>query len=107
MVPFPFAADDHQRKNAEAVERAGAGRVILQADLTPERLAQDCYGSRATRRQLRRMGEASQRLAQPDAAEKVVDLAMRIVVEWGVESGEWGIGKGTIPTPPLPIPHSP
>ncbi|MBL8191516.1 MAG: undecaprenyldiphospho-muramoylpentapeptide beta-N-acetylglucosaminyltransferase, partial [Acidobacteria bacterium] len=33
MIPFPFAADDHQRKNAEAVERAGAGRMILQAEL--------------------------------------------------------------------------
>ncbi|MGH9844678.1 MAG: undecaprenyldiphospho-muramoylpentapeptide beta-N-acetylglucosaminyltransferase, partial [Blastocatellia bacterium] len=30
MIPFPFAADDHQRKNAEAVENAGAGQMILQ-----------------------------------------------------------------------------
>ncbi len=31
MVPFPFAADDHQRKNAEALQAAGAARMILAA----------------------------------------------------------------------------
>ena len=30
MIPFPLAADDHQRKNAEALEAAGAARLILQ-----------------------------------------------------------------------------
>lgn len=78
MVPFPFAADDHQRKNAEAVERAGAGRVILQADLTPGRLAAEILGLARDPETLRRMGEASRRLARRDAAEKVVDLAIRI-----------------------------
>ena len=39
MVPFPFAADDHQRKNAEALQAAGAARMILQQDLSGERLA--------------------------------------------------------------------
>ncbi len=41
MIPFPLAADDHQRKNAEALERAGAGKMILQQDLSGERLAQE------------------------------------------------------------------
>jgi len=39
MVPFPFAADDHQRKNAEALQAAGAARMILQQDLNGDRLA--------------------------------------------------------------------
>ena len=41
LNPFPFATDDHQRKNAEAFERVGAGRMILQKDLTPRRLADE------------------------------------------------------------------
>ena len=41
MVPFPFAADDHQRKNAEALQAAGAARMILQQDLSGERLAKE------------------------------------------------------------------
>jgi UDP-N-acetylglucosamine--N-acetylmuramyl-(pentapeptide) pyrophosphoryl-undecaprenol N-acetylglucosamine transferase len=78
MVPFPFAADDHQRKNAEAIERAGAGRMILQAELTPERLAKELLWLIRDPQQLVRMAEASKSLGHPDAAKKVVDLAMRI-----------------------------
>ncbi|MBS1790899.1 MAG: undecaprenyldiphospho-muramoylpentapeptide beta-N-acetylglucosaminyltransferase [Acidobacteria bacterium] len=78
MVPFPFAADDHQRKNAEAIERAGAGRMILQAELTPERLAKELLWLIHDPQQLVRMAEASKKLGHPDAAARVVDLAMRI-----------------------------
>lgn len=80
MIPFPFAADDHQRKNAEAVERSGAGRMILQAELTPERLAQELLWLVHDLQQLARMAEASKKLGHPDAAAKVVDLAMKILV---------------------------
>jgi len=79
MIPFPFAADDHQRKNAEAVERAGAGRMILQAELTPERLAQELLWLVRDPQQLARMAEASKKLGHPQAAAKVVDLALKIV----------------------------
>lgn len=78
MIPFPFAADDHQRKNAEAVERAGAGRMILQAELTSERLAQELLWLIRDPQQLIRMAEASKKLGHPDAAANVVDLAMKI-----------------------------
>lgn len=78
MIPFPFAADDHQRKNAEAVERAGAGRMILQAELTPERLAKELLWLIRDPQQLARMAAAGKELGHPDAAAKVVDLAMRI-----------------------------
>jgi UDP-N-acetylglucosamine--N-acetylmuramyl-(pentapeptide) pyrophosphoryl-undecaprenol N-acetylglucosamine transferase len=78
FVPFPFAADDHQRKNAEAVERAGAGRMILQAELTPERLAQELLWLARDAQQLQRMSAASRQLAHPDAAARVVDLALQI-----------------------------
>jgi UDP-N-acetylglucosamine--N-acetylmuramyl-(pentapeptide) pyrophosphoryl-undecaprenol N-acetylglucosamine transferase len=80
MIPFPFAADDHQRKNAEAVERAGAGRMILQAELTPERLAQELLWLVNDPQQLARMAEASKKLGYPGAAANVVNLAMRILV---------------------------
>jgi UDP-N-acetylglucosamine--N-acetylmuramyl-(pentapeptide) pyrophosphoryl-undecaprenol N-acetylglucosamine transferase len=79
MVPFPFAADDHQRKNAEAVERAGAGRMILQAELTPERLAKELLWLIHDPHKLGRMAEAGKRLGHPDAAKRVVDLAMGIM----------------------------
>jgi UDP-N-acetylglucosamine:LPS N-acetylglucosamine transferase len=86
MIPFPFAADDHQRKNAEAVERAGAGRMILQAELTPERLAQELLWLIRDPQQLARMAEASKKLGHPDAAAKVVDLAEAIIEKSKVKS---------------------
>jgi UDP-N-acetylglucosamine--N-acetylmuramyl-(pentapeptide) pyrophosphoryl-undecaprenol N-acetylglucosamine transferase len=89
MVPFPFAADDHQRKNAEAVERAGAGRMILQAELTPERLAKELLWLIHDPHKLGRMAEAGKLLGHPDAAKSVVDLAMRIM-----KNGESGAGSG-------------
>ncbi len=79
MIPFPFAADDHQRKNAEAVEHAGAGRMILQAELNPERLAQELLWLARDAQQLQRMSAANRKLAHPDAAARVVDLAMKLV----------------------------
>jgi UDP-N-acetylglucosamine--N-acetylmuramyl-(pentapeptide) pyrophosphoryl-undecaprenol N-acetylglucosamine transferase len=78
LIPFPFAADDHQRKNAEAVEAAGAGRMIVQAALTPQRLADELIQLAMDKTQLQRMSAASRQLAHPDAAAKVVDLALRI-----------------------------
>src|SRR5260370_11782962 len=39
FVPFPQAADDHQRRNAEAIVSGGAAVLIPQAELTAERLA--------------------------------------------------------------------
>lgn len=84
MIPFPFASDDHQRKNAEAVERVGAGRMILQAELTPDRLAQELMWLARDPQQLSRMAEASKKLGHPDAAANVVDLAMRVISQSNV-----------------------
>ena len=48
MIPFPLAADDHQRKNAEALQTAGAARMILQKDLSGETLAAEIKGLLST-----------------------------------------------------------
>ena len=79
LIPFPFAADDHQRKNAEAVQRGGAGRMILQAELTAEKLAQELVWLARDPQQLQRMAEASRQLRHPRAAARVVDLGLGIV----------------------------
>ncbi|MFN7928361.1 MAG: undecaprenyldiphospho-muramoylpentapeptide beta-N-acetylglucosaminyltransferase [Blastocatellia bacterium] len=78
MIPFPWAADDHQRKNAEAVERAGAGRMILQSELSGERLASELLVLIGDAERLAAMSAASKKLAHPDAAARVVDIAERI-----------------------------
>jgi UDP-N-acetylglucosamine--N-acetylmuramyl-(pentapeptide) pyrophosphoryl-undecaprenol N-acetylglucosamine transferase len=81
MIPFPFAADDHQRKNAEALEAGGAARMILQQELSGERLAKEITSLVQDPEAITRMEEASRRLARGDAAQATVDLMEGLVSE--------------------------
>lgn len=79
FIPFPFATDDHQRRNAEAFERVGAGKMILQKDLTAERLASELSRLIEHPEEINRMEERSRELGRPDSTERAVDLAMKII----------------------------
>lgn len=79
MIPFPQAADDHQRKNAEALQTAGAARMILQQDLTGERLAAEIASLVSEPGELTRMEERSRQLARGDAAALIVDLMEKLI----------------------------
>jgi UDP-N-acetylglucosamine--N-acetylmuramyl-(pentapeptide) pyrophosphoryl-undecaprenol N-acetylglucosamine transferase len=81
LVPFPQATDDHQRKNAEALVRAGAAEMLLQKDLDGSRLADRIQYFLQNRGDLSRMESNSRRLGRPDATKRIADL-----VE---ELGEW------------------
>jgi UDP-N-acetylglucosamine--N-acetylmuramyl-(pentapeptide) pyrophosphoryl-undecaprenol N-acetylglucosamine transferase len=74
MIPLPTAADDHQRKNAEAMQRAGAAKMILQKDLNGEVLAKEISSLIGSPEAITRMEEAARKLARQDAAEVTVDL---------------------------------
>lgn len=74
MVPLPTAADDHQRKNAEALERAGAAKVILQSELTGERLANEIKAMVDQPAEVTKMEDAAKAIGRPDAAERAADL---------------------------------
>jgi UDP-N-acetylglucosamine--N-acetylmuramyl-(pentapeptide) pyrophosphoryl-undecaprenol N-acetylglucosamine transferase len=78
MIPFPQAADDHQRKNAEALQAAGAARMVLQQDLTGERLAGELASLVAEPDEITRMEEASRTLARGDAAAATVELMEKL-----------------------------
>ncbi|HEY3102873.1 MAG TPA: undecaprenyldiphospho-muramoylpentapeptide beta-N-acetylglucosaminyltransferase [Pyrinomonadaceae bacterium] len=81
MIPFPLAADDHQRKNAEALQSAGAARVILQKDLTGRRLADELKVLLSAPDKLNEMESAARKLARRDAAEKTLDLMEALVAQ--------------------------
>ncbi|MBL8182689.1 MAG: undecaprenyldiphospho-muramoylpentapeptide beta-N-acetylglucosaminyltransferase [Blastocatellia bacterium] len=74
MVPLPTAADDHQRKNAEALERAGAVRMLLQSELDGARLAAEITELIDSPDKITAMEAAAKRLGRVDAAEMTVDL---------------------------------
>lgn len=74
MIPLPTAADDHQRKNAEALQTAGAARMILQRDLSAETLAQEITDLINSPEKISAMEAAAKKLARRDAAKVTVDL---------------------------------
>ncbi|MEP6568467.1 MAG: undecaprenyldiphospho-muramoylpentapeptide beta-N-acetylglucosaminyltransferase [Acidobacteriota bacterium] len=79
MIPFPLAADDHQRRNAEALELAGAGRMILQRDLSGERLAAEITTLAREPERITTMEQAARKLARRDAAAAVVAMIEGLV----------------------------
>ena len=73
LVPYPYAADDHQAKNAAALERTGAARMVLDRECTPERL-RDEIAALLLPGKLEAMSAAARRFARPGAAERAADL---------------------------------
>lgn len=73
LVPYPHAADDHQARNAEALERAGAAIAIRQSALTAERLAGDVAALLDDRERRLAMAAAARAEGRPDAAAAIVD----------------------------------
>jgi UDP-N-acetylglucosamine--N-acetylmuramyl-(pentapeptide) pyrophosphoryl-undecaprenol N-acetylglucosamine transferase len=78
FVPFPRAADDHQRRNAEAIAQGGAAVLIPQPELTPERLAKtlvELFGDPA---RLKQMSERARSLSHHDAAGRVARMVAEL-----------------------------
>jgi UDP-N-acetylglucosamine--N-acetylmuramyl-(pentapeptide) pyrophosphoryl-undecaprenol N-acetylglucosamine transferase len=73
LVPFPHAADDHQRANALCLADAGAARVLESRPLSAAALGQALAELAGKPGELAAMGEAAARLARPDAAERIVE----------------------------------
>jgi UDP-N-acetylglucosamine--N-acetylmuramyl-(pentapeptide) pyrophosphoryl-undecaprenol N-acetylglucosamine transferase len=71
LVPYPHAAADHQRANAEWMAEGGGALVIDDASLDGPRLAAVAAGLLEDTDRLRTMAAASAALARPDAARAV------------------------------------
>jgi UDP-N-acetylglucosamine--N-acetylmuramyl-(pentapeptide) pyrophosphoryl-undecaprenol N-acetylglucosamine transferase len=72
LIPFPYAADDHQSRNAKIFKHAGAALVLKESDLSAELLARNLKALIEDVSHLRRMSENCSRLAPKDAAGRVV-----------------------------------
>jgi UDP-N-acetylglucosamine--N-acetylmuramyl-(pentapeptide) pyrophosphoryl-undecaprenol N-acetylglucosamine transferase len=73
LIPYPFAAADHQRFNAQELEDKGAAKVILENQLDGKKLAGLINQLLSDEDALKRMSQASKTLAKPDAASKIAD----------------------------------
>jgi UDP-N-acetylglucosamine--N-acetylmuramyl-(pentapeptide) pyrophosphoryl-undecaprenol N-acetylglucosamine transferase len=78
LIPLPTAADDHQRKNAEVLARAGAAELIEQKDLTGPLLAERIVALAADAGRREAMARAARAFARPDAARAIVDRALEL-----------------------------
>jgi UDP-N-acetylglucosamine--N-acetylmuramyl-(pentapeptide) pyrophosphoryl-undecaprenol N-acetylglucosamine transferase len=78
FVPFPRAADDHQRVNAEALARAGAAVVVEESKLEGVWLAETIAALLVDQPRLRRMSEAARSLSHPNAAQDIAAMAARV-----------------------------
>ena len=78
LVPFPFAADDHQTHNARAFSDHGAAVLIQQADLTVQKIHDFVHGTALTPAARTTMEEAMRALSRPQAA---ADIAAAILSE--------------------------
>jgi len=74
LVPFPFAADDHQTHNADALERGGAARLVRDAEFTGERLLATVKEIYCPPGKLEQMGDAARTFAHPGAAKRAADI---------------------------------
>jgi UDP-N-acetylglucosamine--N-acetylmuramyl-(pentapeptide) pyrophosphoryl-undecaprenol N-acetylglucosamine transferase len=78
FVPFPRAADDHQRVNAEALARHGAAVVVEESKLEGVWLAETIAALLQDSHRLKQMSQAARQLAHPNAARDIAVLAARL-----------------------------
>ena len=78
FVPSPNVAEDHQTKNARALEAKGAAVVVPDAEARTRAMAR-AMELLADGEALRRMSENLEKLARPDAAVRIVDEIEKVM----------------------------
>lgn len=79
LVPSPYVAENHQEKNARALEAAGGCRVLLEKDASPERLYQEIHDLLSDPGRLQQMGRNATKLAAYDASEKIYREVLKVI----------------------------
>jgi UDP-N-acetylglucosamine--N-acetylmuramyl-(pentapeptide) pyrophosphoryl-undecaprenol N-acetylglucosamine transferase len=79
LIPYPYAASNHQEFNAMALAKKGAANVIKDKELSGERLLREVNALLAEPGRLRRMADQAARLANPDALEDIITSVRELV----------------------------
>lgn len=80
LVPFPFAADDHQLKNAEAMASAGAAIVVRDAEMTGARLFEEVMRLAGDLPALKSLAAAMRAFAKPNAAQRAAKVLEEVAL---------------------------
>jgi UDP-N-acetylglucosamine--N-acetylmuramyl-(pentapeptide) pyrophosphoryl-undecaprenol N-acetylglucosamine transferase len=78
LIPYPYAANDHQAKNAAVFKSAGAAWIIADAALTAAGLARDAAALLADKKKLAAMAGAAADIGRPRAAAELADLVIEL-----------------------------
>jgi UDP-N-acetylglucosamine--N-acetylmuramyl-(pentapeptide) pyrophosphoryl-undecaprenol N-acetylglucosamine transferase len=81
LIPFPYAADDHQSRNAEIFARAEAAVILKESELSGDLLARKITDLTGDMTKIRSMSENSARLAPKDAAKLVAATMERYTID--------------------------
>ena len=79
LIPFPYAAGDHQTANAKALESGGAAILLPQSELVPESLALLVKNLWSDRQTLQSMADQGRQLGFPGAAERILGECRRLL----------------------------
>ena len=79
LVPYPFAADDHQDKNADDFVEAGAAIKVNNSEATPEKVAPLILDLLKSSHSLGRMSERALKVAAPEAAKTIIEDLQRVL----------------------------
>jgi UDP-N-acetylglucosamine--N-acetylmuramyl-(pentapeptide) pyrophosphoryl-undecaprenol N-acetylglucosamine transferase len=74
LVPFPQAADDHQRKNAEVLVEGGAAEMLIESEMSAEALLGKLTALLADPERLRLMSQKARTFAHPRAAARIAEM---------------------------------
>ena len=78
LIPFPFAADDHQLRNAEAFQKAGAAQIFLDREWTGAAFFQTVKALLQEPHRLAEMGLNARKLAHAGAAQRAAEILEEI-----------------------------
>lgn len=79
LIPYPYAAEDHQTYNAEAFVKAGASHMIVDKLLSGKELVEEIEYFLNHPDSLHRMAKAAHTLGKPQAAHDIAELAVSIM----------------------------
>ncbi|MER3491997.1 MAG: undecaprenyldiphospho-muramoylpentapeptide beta-N-acetylglucosaminyltransferase [Mastigocladus sp. ERB_26_2] len=79
LIPYPFAAEDHQTYNAQVFTSVGAALMFQQRELTVEKLQTEVLRLLQSPQELKAMGEKAKTIAPADSVEKLAQLVREMV----------------------------
>jgi UDP-N-acetylglucosamine--N-acetylmuramyl-(pentapeptide) pyrophosphoryl-undecaprenol N-acetylglucosamine transferase len=79
LIPYPYAANQHQKHNAQSLVKIGGAEMICQSDLSGQKLAQVIIKYIDSPSDLEEMGRQAQKLARHNAAGLIVDKLEQII----------------------------